>query len=344
MFLDYVKIHLKSGDGGNGCVSFRREKYVPKGGPNGGDGGKGGDVIFKADSNLSTLIDLRYSKHYRAGKGTHGMGGDKTGKYGKNAIVKVPPGSIIKNFETGEILGEVLNDGDEIVIIKGGMGGLGNTHFKTSTNRAPRMAQPGQKGEELEVVVELKLIADVGLVGFPNAGKSTLISKISAAKPKIADYAFTTLTPNLGIVKYKEYETFVVADIPGIIEGASEGKGLGLQFLRHIERTSILAFLLDSTKVDFEDSDLLEDYKTLKKELKNYGADLMDKPRLICFTKEDAISDETKKRIAKLKIKETILLISSVTGENLDKLKNTIWKKLKELKKDEEKISQEDIE
>ncbi|MDQ3020786.1 MAG: GTPase ObgE [Bacteroidota bacterium] len=331
MFLDYAKIYIKSGTGGNGCVSFRREKYVPKGGPNGGDGGKGGDVIFKATSQLSTLIDFRYKAHYKAERGEHGEGGLKTGKNGKDEVILVPRGSVVKNFETGKVLAELLNEGEEVVILKGGRGGKGNNHFKTSTNQAPRTAQPGEKDQEETVLIELKLIADVGLVGFPNAGKSTLISKISAAKPKIADYAFTTLTPNLGIAKYREFDSFVVADIPGIIEGASSGKGLGLQFLRHIERTRLLLFLIDSTTLSKAKvkKDFLKDYDTLLKELKNYEADLLDKPKIICFTKVDAITDELKTKLSKLKLKDDKILISSVSGENLQELKDIVWKKLK---------------
>lgn len=333
MFLDHAKIYIKSGAGGNGCVSFRREKYVPKGGPNGGDGGKGGDIIFKATSQLSTLIDFRYKAHYKAERGEHGEGGLKTGKNGKNEVILVPRGSIIKNFETGKVLAELMKEGEEVVILKGGRGGKGNNHFKTSTNQAPRTAQPGEKDQEETILIELKLIADVGLVGFPNAGKSTLISKISAAKPKIADYAFTTLTPNLGIVRYKEYDSFVVADIPGIIEGASSGKGLGLQFLRHIERTRLLLFLIDSTNLTDAKlkKDFTKDYETLLEELKNYEADLIDKPKIICFTKADAIDEKLRMKIIKLKLKEDKILISSVSGENLDELKEMIWKKLKQL-------------
>jgi len=334
LFLDYAKIYIKSGAGGNGCISFRREKYVPKGGPNGGDGGKGGDIIVRATSQLSTLIDLRYKAHYKGEKGRNGQGGLKTGKNGSNDLILVPRGSIIKKFETGEIMAELLTDGQEVVLLKGGRGGKGNNHFKTSTNQAPRTAQPGEPSLEETIFIELKLIADVGLVGFPNAGKSTLISKISSAKPKIADYPFTTLTPNLGIVRYKEYESFVVADIPGIIEGASSGKGLGLQFLRHIERTRLLLFLIDSTKLIGLKlkKDLLKDYEVLLKELKNYEADLSDKPRIICFTKVDAIDEDLRKKIQKMKMKEEKVLISSVTGENLDELKDIVWKNLQILK------------
>ena len=338
MFLDSAKIFVKSGDGGNGCISFRREKYVPKGGPNGGDGGKGGDIIFKASSQLSTLIDFRYQAHHRAKRGEHGQGGLKTGKNGDSEIILVPCGSIIKDAETGEILAELLEDDKEVILLKGGKGGKGNNHFKTSTNRAPRIAQNGEKGEEKDIVIELKLIADVGLVGFPNAGKSTLISTISAARPKIADYPFTTLVPNLGIVRYKEYDSFVVADIPGIIEGASDGKGLGIQFLKHIERTGILLILLDSTKLEKAKTkkDLLVDYTILMKELKNFEADLTAKPRIICFTKMDSITEELKMKLEKLKTKETKILISSFTGENIDELKDLMWEKIDKLKEEEE--------
>ena len=333
MFLDHAKIYIRSGDGGNGCVSFRREKYVPKGGPNGGDGGRGGDIIFKASSQLSTLVDFRYKSHYKAQRGDHGQGSLKTGKNGKDEVILVPCGSIIKNSETGKVLAELLTNGQEVLLLKGGRGGKGNNHFKNSTNQAPRMAQPGEKGIEETVLIELKLIADVGLVGFPNAGKSTLISKISSAKPKIADYAFTTLVPNLGIVKYGDYESFVVADIPGIIEGASSGKGLGIQFLRHIERTRLLLFMIDATNLTNAKlkKEILKDYDTLSKELKKYEADLMDKPRIICFTKIDAISEELKTKLQKLKTKEDKILISSVTGENLKELKDVIWKRLKQM-------------
>lgn len=334
MFIDYTRIFIKSGDGGNGCISFRREKYVPKGGPNGGDGGKGGDIVFKASAQLNTLVDFTYKRHHKAGRGAHGLGGDKNGKNGKDEVILVPCGSVIKNFETGEIVDELLYDGEEKIILKGGRGGKGNTHFKTSTNRTPRYAEKGKPGEEKTIVIELKLIADIGLVGFPNAGKSTLISKISAAKPKIADYPFTTLKPNLGIVKMHEYDSFVVADIPGIIEGASSGKGLGIQFLKHIERTRVLLFMIDTTNLSPDGKNPLKEYKILLKELENYEADLLDKPRVICFTKIDAISDELKK---KLKNARTAgidkIQISSITGENLAGLKDLLWNKLKTLDK-----------
>mgnify|MGYP002624828277 CR=1 FL=1 len=338
MFIDYAKIYIKSGDGGNGCVSFRREKFVPRGGPNGGDGGNGGNVIFESTSNLSTLLDYRYNKHFRAQRGQHGQGGDKTGKNGADIIVKVPMGTIIRDAQTGEVLAELLEDFQREVVLEGGRGGKGNVHFKSSTNQAPRIAEDGKPGIEKEVILELKLIADVGLVGFPNAGKSTLISKISAAKPKIADYPFTTLVPNLGIVKHGDYDTYVVADIPGIIEGASEGKGLGIQFLRHIERTKILLFLLDATKLENEyiDSDPLTDYNMLVNELRSYSDEMMGKPRILCFTKTDAVFDETKERIRKIKTEEEIVLISAITGDNLDELKGDIWKKLEKVKEENE--------
>jgi len=334
LFLDHAKIFVKSGNGGNGCVSFRREKFVPKGGPNGGDGGKGGDIVFKATSQLSTLIDFRYKTHYKAGRGMHGEGGLKTGKNGENEIIQVPCGSIVKDFESGKVLAELVRDGEEKLILRGGRGGKGNTHFKSSTNQAPRYAQPGEEGSEKILLVELKLIADAGLVGFPNAGKSTLISKLSDAKPKIADYPFTTLKPNLGIVRYKEYDSFVIADIPGIIQGASKGKGLGIRFLRHIERTRVLLFLIDAVNLEGKKipDDAYGDYDVLLNELRTYDPVLLDKPRIICFTKADAITGKLKKSLENLKTHDDKILISSVTGENLNKLKDLIWKKLTQLK------------
>lgn len=332
MLIDYAKILIKSGNGGNGCISFRREKFVPKGGPNGGDGGKGGDVIFKADRSLATLIDFRYKKIYKAQSGKNGMGGDKTGRNGQNIIIRVPCGSILKDAETSEVLADLVNDKQEYLALKGGRGGRGNARFATPTNQTPRTAEPGGKGEEMEVIIELKLIADVGLVGLPNAGKSTLISKISAAKPKIADYPFTTLQPNLGIVKYRDYDSFVVADIPGLIEGAHLGKGLGIRFLKHIERTKILVFLIDSTLLPYKENKI-EDYETLTGELREFDKSLIEKPQIICFTKIDALTDEQKKELDKIKFNKTkskipLLKISSVSGENLDKLKDMIWELL----------------
>jgi GTP-binding protein len=334
MLIDNVKITIKSGNGGNGCVSFRREKFVPRGGPNGGDGGKGGDVIFLADHSLSTLIDFRYKKIYKAENGKHGMGGDKTGKSGEDIIIKVPCGSILKDANTNEVLADLVNDKQIYLAAKGGKGGRGNSHFATSTNQTPRNAEPGEKTIEQEIEIELKLIADVGLVGLPNAGKSTLISKISAAKPKIADYPFTTLEPNLGIVRYKDYKSFVVADIPGLIEGAHSGKGLGIKFLKHIERTKVLVFLIDSTLLPYKDNKI-EDYEILIKELGNYNKKLLDKPKIICFTKIDALDDEQRKSLDKIKFGRTrqrapLLKISSVSGENIEKLKDEMWYKINE--------------
>ncbi len=337
MFLDSAKIYVRSGNGGNGCVSFRREKYVPKGGPNGGDGGKGGSIIFRATEQLSTLIDFRYKAHYKAGNGQHGQGALKTGKDGKDEVILVPCGSVIKNTDTGDVIAELLKNAQEITVLKGGRGGKGNAHFKTATNQAPRNAQPGMPGKELNLTIELKLIADAGLVGFPNAGKSTLISAISAARPKIADYPFTTLVPNLGIVRYGEYDSFVVADIPGIIEGASSGKGLGIRFLRHIERTRLLLFLIDSTTIEYPagKKECLATYNTLLKELRGHESHLLDKPRIICFTKADAIDELVRKKILKLKTDEDKILISAVSGENIKELKDLIWNKLFEIRKDE---------
>jgi GTPase len=336
VLIDNVKIKIRSGDGGNGCVSFRREKYVPKGGPNGGDGGKGGNVIFKADNSLATLIDFRYNRIYKAQNGKHGLGGDKTGRSGDDIIVLVPCGSIIKDAATGKVLADLVESGDSYLAALGGKGGKGNARFATSTNQAPRFAEPGIKGEEMQIEIELKLIADVGLVGLPNAGKSTLISKISAAKPKIADYPFTTLQPNLGIVRYKEYQSFVVADIPGLIEGAHTGKGLGIRFLKHIERTRVLVFLLDSTLIPYNDNKR-EDYEVLINELGSYDKQLLEKPRIICFSKTDTLTDEQKKELNKIRFTATkskekipVLKISAVTGESLKKLLDEIWMLLKQ--------------
>jgi GTP-binding protein len=334
MLIDFAKITIKSGDGGNGCVSFRREKFVPRGGPNGGDGGKGGDVIFEASSSLSTLIDFRYKKHYKAENGKHGMGGDKTGRNGLDVLIKIPCGSIIKNAETNAILCDLVNDKQTYIAAKGGKGGRGNARFATATNQAPRNAEPGEKGILIEIIIELKLIADIGLVGLPNSGKSTLISKISAAKPKIADYPFTTLEPNLGIVRYKDYKSFVVADIPGLIEGAHTGKGLGIKFLKHIERTKALVFLIDASEIPYKENKI-EDFEILISELGGYDINLLDKPRIICFTKIDTLDEEQKKdlnkiKFGKLKQRAPVLKISSVSGENIEKLKDEMWFKIKE--------------
>lgn len=320
-FIDYIKIFCKSGNGGGGSSHFRREKFVPLGGPDGGDGGKGGDIILRGNSQFWTLLHLRYTKHLKAENGENGSGSKKHGRDGKDIIINVPLGTVVKSADDEKKLLEVINDGDEKVLMKGGQGGLGNFHFKSSTNQAPQYSQPGKKGTENWVTLELKVLADVGLVGFPNAGKSTLLSSISEAKPKIGDYPFTTIKPNLGVVPFKDDKSFIMADIPGIIEGASEGKGLGFRFLRHIERNSILLFLIPIT------SKITEEFKMLRKELNKYNKELMEKDIIIAISKSDLKSTEEIKKIRLDFIHETVF-ISSITNYNLDKLKNMIWKKL----------------
>ena len=283
MFIDYAEISISAGKGGDGAVTFRREKYVPKGGPSGGNGGNGGSIIIEAHHNLSTLLDFRYKKNYKAGTGEPGGSSLKDGKSGKDIIIKVPVGTLIKDANN-KILFDLDEEGKSVIAARGGRGGKGNSNFATPTNQAPRYAEPGKPGEEKNIILELKLIADVGLVGFPNAGKSTLISAVSAARPKIADYPFTTLEPNLGIVQYKDYHSFTIADIPGIIEGAHQGKGLGLKFLRHIERTKILVFLIDITAENFTDQ-----YPILLNELKSYSKKLAEKSGVLVFSKVDLI-------------------------------------------------------
>lgn len=320
-FIDYIKIFCKSGNGGGGSSHFRREKFVPLGGPDGGDGGKGGDIILRGNSQFWTLLHLRYTKHLKAENGENGSGSKKHGRDGKDIIINVPLGTVVKSADEEKILLEVINDGDEKVLMEGGQGGLGNFHFKSSTNQAPQYSQPGKKGTENWVTLELKVLADVGLVGFPNAGKSTLLSSISEAKPKIGDYPFTTIKPNLGVVPFKDDKSFIMADIPGIIEGASEGKGLGFRFLRHIERNSILLFLIPIT------SKITEEFKMLRKELNKYNKELMEKDIIIAISKSDLKTTEEIKKIRLDFIHETVF-ISSITNYNLDKLKNMIWKKL----------------
>jgi GTP-binding protein len=328
LLVDYAKIHVKAGDGGNGCVSFRREKYVTRGGPDGGDGGDGGNVIIRADRNLSTLLDYRYKTHYRAGKGQHGRGKNQRGRNGEDIILPVPCGTVVKDAMTGEIIADLVNHGDEIVVARGGRGGRGNARFATPTNRAPRYAEQGEKGEEREIELELKMLAEVGLVGPPNVGKSTLISKISAARPKIADYPFTTLQPNLGIVKYDEFKSFTVADIPGLIKGAHLGKGLGIQFLKHIERTKILIIMIECTSPEPK-----RDYEILLNELKSYSEKLIEKPRIVAITKMDLADEMLRKSLDKIKFGNVpICRISSVTGEGINELVDIIWKKLSEIK------------
>jgi GTP-binding protein len=320
MFIDSAKIFVKAGDGGNGVVSFRREKFVPKGGPDGGDGGNGGSIILQADRNLSTLLDFRYKAHYKAERGRHGQGARKTGLSGKDILIKVPCGTVVKDADTGELLGDLTQHGEMLVVAKGGRGGRGNTHFATSTNRAPRYAEPGQPGEERTLLLELKLLADVGLVGFPNAGKSTLISAISAARPKIADYPFTTLEPHLGIVPYRDYQSFVVADLPGIIEGAAEGKGLGLRFLKHIERTKVLAIIIPCTSPDIK-----HDYQVLTKELRQFSPSLIEKPKIVVISKMDIAPEGfVVPRFRGTKV----IRISAVTGDGLEALKDALWEHL----------------
>jgi len=324
MFIDYAQITISAGKGGDGAVTFRREKYVPKGGPSGGNGGKGGDVILVANSNLSTLLDYRYKKNYSAENGAAGANSLKDGRNGKDIIVQVPVGTLVKDSETEKILFDLNKNGMKVIVAKGGRGGKGNSNFATPTNQTPRFAEDGKPGEETKIILELKLLADVGLVGFPNAGKSTLISTISEAKPKIADYPFTTLEPNLGIVRYKEYQSFTVADIPGIIEGASDGKGLGLQFLRHIERTEILLFLIESQSQDYQ-----KDFSILLKELKTYSKILAQKKKIISISKADLL---TETEIIKLKKKKfrgadsPTLVFSSATGNGIAGLLDYLWK------------------
>lgn len=320
-FIDHVKICCRSGKGGAGSAHFRREKFVPKGGPDGGDGGRGGHIILKGNAQLWTLLHLRYRKHVIAGNGGSGEGGRRSGAQGEDIILEVPLGTIARDSESGEQRCEITEDGQEVILVPGGRGGLGNDHFKTATNQAPRYAQPGEPGIEEWMVLELKLLADVGLVGFPNAGKSTLLSVLSAAKPEIADYAFTTLVPNLGVVAYRDYKSFVMADIPGIIEGASEGKGLGLRFLRHIERNSILLFLIPA-----DAEDIGKEYEILLSELGKYNPELLDKKRILAISKADMLDDELKAEMKELLPPELpTLFISSVAQQGLAPLKDMIW-------------------
>ncbi len=284
-FIDQVKVYIKAGDGGKGCVSFRREKFIPRGGPNGGDGGRGGHIIFRATGNINTLLDIRYRQQYLAKKGQHGMGKDMHGKNGGDLMIPVPLGTLIKDAETEEVLHDLVVDGQEFIAAKGGRGGMGNAHFKSSTRQAPRFAQPGEPGEDMTLFLELKLLADVGLIGLPNAGKSTLISSISSARPKIADYPFTTLIPNLGVVKHGDYKSFVIADIPGLIEGAHKGTGLGFQFLRHVERTSLLLHLVDISEM--AEGDPVENFRKINKEMELYSPKLITKPQAVAATKLD---------------------------------------------------------
>lgn len=323
-FIDYVKILCRSGKGGAGSRHFHRAKYVPKGGPDGGDGGRGGHIILKGNRHMWTLLPLRYRRHVFATNGQSGGENRSSGKDGEDQIIEVPIGTTVFDAETGDFLCEVTEDGEEIKLLRGGKGGLGNWHFATATNRAPRYAQPGQPSIEKAVVLELKLLGDVGLVGFPNAGKSTLLSAISAAKPKIADYPFTTMEPSLGIVDYRGDRSFVMADIPGIIEGASEGKGLGLRFLRHIERNAVLLFMVPA-----DSDDILKDYEILLNELKEFNPELADKSRVLAISKSDMLDGELRDELAR-ELPEGVpaVFISAVTGQGLTELKDLLWREI----------------
>jgi len=323
-FVDYIKIYASSGKGGRGSAHLHREKYITKGGPDGGDGGRGGHIIIRGDKNMWTLFHLKFKKHFRAEHGGDGSKSRSTGHDGTDNYIDVPLGTIVRDADTNEILFEITKDQEEVILVEGGKGGLGNWHFKSSTNQTPRYAQPGIDGKEGWFQIELKILADVGLVGFPNAGKSTLLSVITAAKPKIADYAFTTLKPNLGIVEYRNFQSFVIADIPGIIEGAAEGKGLGHRFLRHIERNSTLLFLIPA-----DSEDIKKEYQILLNELKKHNPELLDKQRFLCISKSDMLDDELKEEIAK-ELPEGIghLFISSIAQQGLQELKDKLWQML----------------
>lgn len=323
-FIDYVKLCSRSGRGGPGAIHMRREKHVPKGGPDGGNGGRGGHIILRGSTQLWTLLHLKYKKHVIADEGKPGEGGNRSGAEGKDVILEVPLGTVAKDAETGEIRFEITEEGEERILTSGGRGGLGNSNFKTATNQTPRYSQPGEEGIEEWIILELKLLADVGLVGFPNAGKSTLLSVLSAAKPEIANYAFTTLTPNLGVIPYRDHQSFVMADIPGIIEGAAEGKGLGIRFLRHIERNSILLFMIPA-----DTQDIKKEYDILINELKKYNPELLDKSRILAITKADLLDEELMEEMRKEIPKEIpSIFISSLTQYNLVELKDQLWKAL----------------
>lgn len=320
-FVDYVKIYCRSGKGGAGSTHFHREKFIQKGGPDGGDGGRGGHVILRGNKNYWTLIHLKYARHVHAGDGEGGSGSRSFGKDGEDKYIEVPCGTVVYDAETGECLGDITDDGQEMIMLKGGRGGLGNWHFRTATLQTPRFSQPGEPRIEKTIILQLKVLADVGLVGFPNAGKSTLLSVVSAAKPEIADYPFTTLVPNLGIVPYRDNKSFVMADIPGIIEGASEGRGLGLRFLRHIERNSILLFMIPA-----DSDDIVKEYDILLNELKQYNPELMDKQRILAITKCDILDEELTLEIKKeLPAGIQTVFISSIAGIGLNELKDLIW-------------------
>ncbi len=320
MLVDLARIHVTSGAGGPGCISFRREKYVPKGGPDGGDGGRGGSVVLQVDPHVRTLLDCREQPRYRAAAGRPGLGSNKTGRDGDDLVIRVPAGTTVRDAESGEPLADLKAPGDTFRAAKGGRGGRGNARFATPTHQAPRRADPGERGEDRHLLLELKLIADVGLVGLPNAGKSTLLSRVTRARPKIADYPFTTLEPNLGIVALDETRTFVIADLPGLIEGASEGRGLGLQFLRHVERTRVLAFLLDAT-----DADPAAELALLEREITQYGATLAEKPRIVVLSKADLVPPEERAGRARAVGLPDARLVSAHSGEGLRELLERFW-------------------
>lgn len=323
-FVDYVKIYCRSGQGGAGSRNMRREKYVPKGGPDGGDGGRGGHIILRGNRNYWTLVHLKYNRHIRADHGESGGKSRSTGKSGEDKIIDVPCGTVVRNEETNELLFEITEHGEERILLEGGRGGLGNWHFRTPTRQAPRFAQPGEPYKEMTVILELKLLADVGLVGFPNAGKSTLVSAISAARPEIADYPFTTLEPNLGMVEHRDGHSFVVADIPGIIEGASEGRGLGLRFLRHIERNSLLLFMIPA-----DSQDIKKEYRILLNELEQYNPEILDKQRVLAITKSDLLDEELMELIRASRLPQIpYVFISAVTGYGIQELKDLLWTEL----------------
>ncbi len=322
-FIDYVKMYCRSGKGGNGIVHFHREKHMPKGGPDGGDGGRGGRLVVKANKQLWTLLHLKYRKHVTADNGENGGSALKTGASGKDVLIEVPPGTVARNADNNEVMIEVLEDGEEKILLEGGQGGKGNTFFKSATRQTPKFAQQGQPGKETEIIFELKILADVGLVGFPNAGKSTLLSVITAAKPQVADYPFTTLVPNLGIVAYRNNRSFVMADIPGIIKGASSGKGLGLRFLRHIERNPVLLFLVSA-----DSQDITKEYQVLLDELGNYSKEMLDKKKLLAVSKADMLDEELENEIKKSLPDVPYVFISSLNQQGLTELKDMLWKEL----------------
>jgi GTP-binding protein len=321
-FIDYAEIRVKGGDGGSGCVSFRREKYVPKGGPDGGDGGNGGEVIIQVDQHLGTLLDFKYKRYYQAENGKSGKGKNQQGKKGNDVVIKVPPGTMVKDLEKGKLLSDLVSENQLLVVAKGGKGGRGNAYFKTPTEKSPRKFENGQKGEQKRLSLELKVLADVGIVGYPNSGKSTLLAKLSQARPKIDDYPFTTLHPNLGVVEMKDYHSFILADIPGLIQNAHKGKGLGLEFLRHIQRTKVLIFLLDATSPDFK-----EQFHTLKKEMRLFDPDLLKKKAILALNKIDLLTG----RRFKINLNSQLprCRISALTGEGLEKLLKLLEEELK---------------